>query len=136
MIILGMGADGHVGSIYPNSDVRSLVPASLAPMVWARGPDAASAPRPRLQELLAEQGLILGVKKPDKLSVTMSLPLINAAQLVHPSGPDLVDPTAASHACSLAWEPQAPEGSTQVLAPPSSHRRRRVRSTGGHRGDG
>ena len=54
-------------------------------------PDVASAHRLRLQELTAEEGLVLGVNKPDKMSITMSIPLINAAQLVRRS---------KSYACS------------------------------------
>jgi len=53
LILLGMGADGHVGSIYPYS-----------------------------KEALALEGLILGVEMPGKKSITFSLPLINAAKLV------------------------------------------------------
>jgi len=53
LILLGMGADGHVGSIYPGSP-----------------------------EAMEMNGLILGVEKPDKKSITFSLPLLNAAKTV------------------------------------------------------
>ena len=54
LILLGMGADGHVGSIYPDSDA-----------------------------LKDETGVaVLGVDMPGKRSITMSLPLINTAERV------------------------------------------------------
>ena len=54
LILLGMGADGHVGSIYPDSDA-----------------------------LKDETGAaVLGVDMPGKRSITMSLPLINTAERV------------------------------------------------------
>lgn len=54
LILLGMGADGHVGSIYPES-----------------------------KALKDETGAaVLGVDMPDKRSVTMSMPLINTAERV------------------------------------------------------
>mgnify|MGYP002856636154 CR=1 FL=1 len=54
VVLLGMGADGHVGSIYPDSDA-----------------------------LKDETGAaVLGVDMPGKRSITMSLPLINTAERV------------------------------------------------------
>uniref|UniRef100_A0A7R9XN08 Glucosamine/galactosamine-6-phosphate isomerase domain-containing protein n=1 Tax=Polyblepharides amylifera TaxID=1486889 RepID=A0A7R9XN08_9CHLO len=53
MVLIGMGADGHVGSIYPNS-----------------------------KEATSEESFILGVSNPDKKSITFSLPLMNAAETV------------------------------------------------------
>jgi 6-phosphogluconolactonase len=54
LILLGMGADGHVGSIYPNSDAAN---------------DETGA-------------CVLGVDMPGKRSVTMSMALINTADRV------------------------------------------------------
>ena len=54
LILLGMGADGHVGSIYPDSDA-----------------------------LRDESGAaVLGVDMPSKRSITASLALINTAERV------------------------------------------------------
>ena len=54
LILLGMGADGHVGSIYPNSEALN---------------DESGA-------------AVLGVDMPEKRSVTMSLGLMNTADRV------------------------------------------------------
>ena len=54
LVLLGMGADGHVGSIYPNSETAS---------------DESGA-------------AVLGVNMPEKRSITMSLGLINTADRV------------------------------------------------------
>ena len=54
LILLGMGADGHVGSIYPDSEALN---------------DESGA-------------AVLGVDMPEKRSVTMSLGLINTADRV------------------------------------------------------
>ncbi|KAK3266754.1 hypothetical protein CYMTET_24648 [Cymbomonas tetramitiformis] len=52
LVLLGAGADGHVGSIYPNSAEAEA------------------------------DGCILAVNRPDKKSITFSLPLLNAAEQV------------------------------------------------------
>jgi len=54
LILLGMGADGHVGSIYPNSEAAN---------------DESGA-------------CVVAVDKPGKQSVTMTMPLINTADRV------------------------------------------------------
>mmetsp|Transcript_38952 Transcript_38952/g.74598 ORF Transcript_38952/g.74598 Transcript_38952/m.74598 type:complete len:345 (+) Transcript_38952:169-1203(+) len=82
MVLLGMGADGHVGSIYPDSP-----------------------------EMEAEEGLILGVEKPDKLSISFSLKLINSADTV------VIAATGTKKAAtvSAAWDMPLEESERQQM---------------------
>jgi hypothetical protein len=58
LVLLGVGADGHVGSLYPGGHALDASPAWVLPVLKARGP----------------------------ASITLSLPVINAARSVVVSG--------------------------------------------------
>lgn len=77
LILLGMGADGHVGSIYPNSPAAN---------------DESGA-------------CVLGVNMPSKVSVTMSMPLINTADRVvlAATGSEKAEIVRASLEDELEW---------------------------------